>query len=134
MLLQMPSQSHYLSHPLSTQKTVQILTSLSIFFYTIFVLSHIYSENPEGRRDPSNHRLYEHGIGYISDTARNRTHNLFCSTKCTPIPLGNSDGHSDIPSKTLHNTSLSPTYALSSPDYIHESYIKNYEIISVGAD
>ena len=29
--------------------------------------------------------------GYISDTARNRTHNLFCP-KWVPIPLGHSDG------------------------------------------
>ena len=45
----------------------------------------------EPRRDPSNRRLYEHGIWYISDTARNRTHNLF-RPKCAPIPLGHSDG------------------------------------------
>ena len=31
-------------------------------------------------------------MGYISDTARNRTHNLFRS-KREPIPLGHSDGH-----------------------------------------
>ena len=30
-------------------------------------------------------------MGYISDTARNRTHNLF-RTKREPIPLGHSDG------------------------------------------
>ena len=43
----------------------------------------------EPRRDPSNRRLNEHGI-YISDTARNRTHNLF-RPKREPIPLGHSD-------------------------------------------
>ena len=31
-------------------------------------------------------------MGYISDTARNRTHNLF-RPKREPIPLGHSDGH-----------------------------------------
>ena len=30
-------------------------------------------------------------MGYMSDTAKNRTHNLF-RTKCKPIPLGRSDG------------------------------------------
>ena len=44
-----------------------------------FFFKHNYSINPyvpiEPRRDPSNGRLYEHGIRYISDTARN--HNLF---------------------------------------------------------
>ena len=53
------------------------------FFNTIFVSSHMYPENPEST-------LYEHGIWYISDTARNRTHNLF-RPKCAPIPLGHSD-------------------------------------------
>ena len=48
----------------------------------------MYPENP--RSDPSNRRLYEHGIWYISDTARNRNHNLFYP-KCTPIPLGHRD-------------------------------------------
>ena len=32
-----------------------------------------------------------HSDGYLSDPARNRTHNLF-RAKCTPIPLGHSDG------------------------------------------
>ena len=31
------------------------------------------------------------GDNHISDTARNRTHNLFCP-KCVPIPIGLSDG------------------------------------------
>ena len=44
----------------------------------------------EPRSDPSNPRLYEHGIWYLSDNARNRTHNLV-RHKCTPIPLGHSD-------------------------------------------
>ena len=41
------------------------------------------AREPQG--NPSNRRLYEHGILFISDTARNRTHDLFCS-KCVPIP------------------------------------------------
>ena len=32
-------------------------------------------------------------MGYISDTARNQTHNLF-RPKREPIPLGHSDGRS----------------------------------------
>ena len=60
-----------------------------ICFLHNFVSSHVYPRKP--RRDPSNRRLYEHGVGYISDTARNRTHNLF-RPKCAPIPLGHSDG------------------------------------------
>ena len=60
------------------------------FFNTIFVSSHMYPENPEGTQvivDLMN-------IGYISDTARNRTHNLFCP-KRESILLGHSDGHYD---------------------------------------
>ena len=46
-------------------------------FNTIFVSSHMYPENPEGTQVIRS-RLNEHGIYiYISDTAMNRTHNLF---------------------------------------------------------
>ena len=52
----------------------------------------------ELRRDPSNRRLlWTWDMIYnISDTARNRTRNLF-RPKCAPIPPGHSDGqsHSD---------------------------------------
>ena len=37
----------------------------------------------EPKRNPSNRRPYEHGIWYISNTARNRTHNLF-RLECFP--------------------------------------------------
>ena len=59
-----------------------------------FFFQHNFCVKPyvprEPRRDPSNRRLNGAGI-YISDTARNRTHNLF-RPKRKPIPLGNSDG------------------------------------------
>ena len=49
--------------------------------------SHIYPENPEETQVI----VGSMNIGYISDTARNRTHNLF-RHKREPIPLGHSDG------------------------------------------
>ena len=45
----------------------------SIFFNTIFVSSHMYSENPERTKVIVGCM----NMGYISDTARNRTHSLF---------------------------------------------------------
>ena len=57
------------------------------FFYTIFVSSHMYPENPEGTQVI----VGSMNMGYISDTARNRTHNLF-RPKQEPILLGHSDG------------------------------------------
>ena len=47
----------------------------------------MYPENPEGTQVI----VGSMNMGYISDTARNRTHNLFRS-KREPIPLGHSDG------------------------------------------
>ena len=61
--------------------------TLSIF-NTIFVSSHMYPENPEETQVI----VSSMNIGYISDTARNRTHNLF-RPKRESIPLGHSDGH-----------------------------------------
>ena len=58
-----------------------------IFFNTIFVSSHMYPENPKGTQVI----VGSMNMGYISDTARNRTHNLF-RLKREPIPLGHSDG------------------------------------------
>ena len=58
-----------------------------VLFNTIFVSSHMYPENPEGTQVV----VGSMNMGYISDTARNGTHNLFRS-KCAPIPLGHSDG------------------------------------------
>ena len=59
-----------------------------LFFNTIFVSSHMYPENPEGIQVI----VGSMNMGYISDTARNRTHNLFGS-KREPTPLGHNDGH-----------------------------------------
>ena len=58
------------------------------YFYTIFVSSHMYSENLEGTRVI----VGSMNMGYISDTARNRTHNMFRPRR-EPIPLGHSDEH-----------------------------------------
>ena len=68
---------------------------LVCFFFTIFVSSHMYPENPEGTQVI----VGSMNMGYISDTARNRTHNLF-RPKREPIPLG----HSMLPFSTRdHN-------------------------------
>ena len=53
-----------------------------IIFNTIFVSSHMYPENPEETQVI----IGSMNMGYISDTARNRTHNLF-RPKREPIPL-----------------------------------------------
>ena len=47
----------------------------------------MYPENPEGTQII----VGSMNMGYISDTARNRTHNLF-RPKREPIPLGHNDG------------------------------------------
>ena len=49
----------------------------------------MYPENPEGTQVI----VGSMNMGYISDTARNRTHNLF-RPKRESIPLGHSDGQS----------------------------------------
>ena len=59
----------------------------TMIFFTIFVSSHMYPENPEGTQVIVRSMF----MGYISDTTRNRTHNLF-RPKREPIPLGHSDG------------------------------------------
>ena len=46
----------------------------------------MYPENPEGTQVI----VGSMNMGYISDTARNRTHNLF-RPKREPIPIGHSD-------------------------------------------
>ena len=56
------------------------------FLNTIFVSSHMYPENPEGTQVI----VGSMNMGYISDTDRNRTHNLF-RPKLEPIPLGHSE-------------------------------------------
>ena len=56
-------------------------------FNAIFVSSHMYPGNPERTRVivGTSH------MGYVSDTDRTQTRNLF-HLKCGPIPLGRSDG------------------------------------------
>ena len=58
----------------------------------------MYPENPEGTQVI----VGSMNMGYISDTARNRTHNLF-RPKRKPIPLGHSDGlaHLDSSAKSV---------------------------------
>ena len=63
------------------------LEQWSTFFHTIFVSSHMYPENPEETQV----NVGSMNMGCISDTARNRTHNLFRYTQ-EPIPLGHNDG------------------------------------------
>ena len=48
----------------------------------------MYPENPGGTQVI----VGSMNMGYISDTAKNRTHNLF-RPKREPIPIGHSDGH-----------------------------------------
>ena len=67
---------------------------ISLFFNTIFVSSHMYPENPEGTQVI----VSSMNMGYISDIARNRTHNLF-HPKREPIPLD----HIAICHTSLHN-------------------------------
>ena len=63
--------------------------TLWFFFKHIFCVKpyHMYQENPEGTQVI----VGSMNMGYISDTARNRTHNLFRPQR-EPIPLGHSDG------------------------------------------
>ena len=58
-----------------------------VFSNTIFVSSHMYPENPEGTQVT----VGSMNMRYISDTARNQTHNLLFRPKREPIPLGHSD-------------------------------------------
>ena len=51
----------------------------------------MYPENPEETQVI----VGSMNMGYISDTARNRTHNLF-RPKREPIPLGHSDSEIDF--------------------------------------
>ena len=61
----------------------------NLFLNTIFVSSHMYSENP----GETQVIVGSINIRYISDTARNKTHTLF-RPKREPIPLGHSGGQS----------------------------------------
>ena len=70
-------------------KSILILSFRTHVFFlnTIFVSIHMYPENPERTQVI----VGSMNMVYISDTARNRTHNLF-RPKWEPIPLGHSDG------------------------------------------
>ena len=70
---------------------------MSIFLTQFFCIKPYVPREPQ--RNQSNYRLYEHGIWYISDTARYRTRNLF-HPKCALIPLGHSDGRTLIKSSS----------------------------------
>ena len=70
------------------QCSISMFTIIRLrFFNTIFVSSHMYQENPEETQVI----VGSLNMGYISDSARNRTHNLF-RPKREPIPLGHSNG------------------------------------------
>ena len=66
----------------------QLHGSTTVFFLTQFLCQAICTpENPEGTQVI----VGSMNMGYISDTARNRTPNLF-RPKRESIPLGHSDG------------------------------------------
>ena len=69
-----------------------------VFLTQFLCLKNMYPENPE----PTQVIVGSIDMGYISDTARNRTHNLF-RPKREPIRLGHSDGLCDI-----YQTDLNP--------------------------
>ena len=77
------------------------------FFNTVFVSSHMYPENPEGTQVI----VGSMNMGYISNTARNRTHNLF-RPKREPIPL------------------TRPQLRISNPFIVAMNYITDIRIIS----
>ena len=72
--------------PWSIVGWITVIVFFLCVFNTMFVSSHMYPENPEGTQVI----VGSMNMGYISDTARNRTHNLFCP-KREPISLGHSD-------------------------------------------
>ena len=69
------------------KRTSWFYTIFILNFKTVFVSSHMYPENPE----ETEVIVGSMNMGNISDTARNRTYNLF-RLKREPIPLGHSDG------------------------------------------
>ena len=72
-----------------TSFIASLLVDRRTLFNTIFVSSHMYPETPERTQVI----VGSLNMGYdiiISDTARNRTHNLL-RPKCSPISLGHSD-------------------------------------------
>ena len=83
------------------------------FFKHNFVSSHMYPENPEGTQVI----VGSMKLGYISDTARNRTRNLF-RPKREPISLGHSDGSWFL----NHNESSNTTFQIDSFSTIFNLY------------
>ena len=75
---------------------------LFFFFNIFFVSSHMYPENPEETQVI----VGSMNMGYISDTDRNRTHNLF-RTKREPIQIGHSDGLQKQKENNLENIRFS---------------------------
>ena len=59
-------------------------------FFTQFLCQAICTQRPEGTQVI----VGSMNMGYTSDTARNRTHNLF-RPKREPIPLVHNDGQND---------------------------------------
>ena len=90
----------------------------------------MYPENPEGTQII----VGSMNMGYISDTARNRTHNLF-RPKREPIPLGHSDGQLLL----LYYYCQSINLAISKAQYAHNMRIyarvvlcsENYKVARV---
>ena len=76
-------------HGFHTGIHLLVWLKLEFQFSTQFLYQVMYPEYVP-RSDPSNRRLYEHLHDiYVSDTARNQTHNLF-RPSVQPIPLGHS--------------------------------------------
>ena len=65
----------------------------------------MYPENPEGTQVI----VGSMNMGYISDTARNQTHNLF-RPKWEPIPLDHSDGQSYLQQYQPFNNTFSKSF------------------------
>ena len=82
-----PQVTFLLSRNVSYDNFCYLQFNSILFLNTIFVSSLMYPENPEGTQVIVGSK----NMGNISDTARNRTHNLFLS-KRELIPLGHSDG------------------------------------------
>ena len=68
----------------------------------------MYPENPEETQVI----VGSMNMGYISDTARNRTHNLFRPER-EPIPLGHSDGRLSVRDlKSFQINGILPTFIM----------------------
>ena len=98
-------------------------------FLTQFLCQALYTQRPEGTQVI----VGLMNMGYISDTARNRTHNRF-RPKREPIPLGHNDGHYSAHTKGVKQSFpiiiFSPKRAMHGlmppPKYATDDY-KNWE-------